>query len=476
MGTGNSSFLENQQEILRAMVKRLSQEFAYVSVLGTDGSGKKFIVKKTGVSIEESFVAERGFVVRVYNGCNYSEHSFNLLNPSNFEHVVQDILDTARERIKLFRDANIKMISYSVIEEEILQQEFVAKSNMEIEEVSDQVKLERLKELMNKVLAMSDEIVDARVSYEEAKVSKVFISSKRDLLQSYTWSTATLLPIASRNGKVKYSFGSRSGMDGIGVLKELEKMAENAANDAIRFLDAKRIIPGEYEFVCDPRVAGLIAHEAFGHGVEMDMFVKNRAKAKEYMNEKVAASIVNMKDGAASAKEVASYFFDDEGNLGSDTDVIVGGILKSGFSDALSALQLGTKPTGNGRRESFERKTYARMTNTFFTAGSNTVEEMISSIKHGFFLDGFMSGMEDPKNWGIQCVILKTVEIIDGKLTDNVYSPVYLTGYVPDLLNSISMLSDQIALSGSGFCGKGYKEHVKTSTGGTYMKAVGRLS
>ena len=85
--------------------------------------------------------------------------------------------------------------------------------------------------------------------------------------------------------------------------------------------------------------------------------------------------------------------------------------------------------------------------------------------------------MEDPKNWGIQCMIAKGLEIIDGKLTGEVISPVLMTGYVPDLLQSISMVSHKadLNLSGSGACGKGHKEWVKTSTGGTYIKAVGRL-
>ena len=83
--------------------------------------------------------------------------------------------------------------------------------------------------------------------------------------------------------------------------------------------------------------------------------------------------------------------------------------------------------------------------------------------------------MEDPKNWGIQCVISKGREIVDGKLTGKVVSPILLTGYVPDLLKSISMVSPDIELSGSGACGKGYKEWVNTSTGGSYIKAVGRL-
>ena len=66
-------------------------------------------------------------------------------------------------------------------------------------------------------------------------------------------------------------------------------------------------------------------------------------------------------------------------------------------------------------------------------------------------------------------------EIKDGKLTGNFISPVIFTGYVPDLLNSISMVSEKVELSGAGCCGKGYKEFVKVSSGGPYIKAKVRL-
>ena len=134
------------------------------------------------------------------------------------------------------------------------------------------------------------------------------------------------------------------------------------------------------------------------------MFVKNRAKGQEFINKPVASKIVNMRDGALSETEVGTYLFDDEGTLGTDTLVIEESILKSGISDLLSALKLGTTPTGNGRRESYQRKAYARMTNTFFEGGTDKLADMIKAVKKGYLLEGFFSGMEDPKNWGIQCV------------------------------------------------------------------------
>ena len=86
-------------------------------------------------------------------------------------------------------------------------------------------------------------------------------------------------------------------------------------------------------------LSGLIAHEAFGHGVEMDMFVKNRAKGVEFINKEIASDKVNMRDGALSDVEVGTYLFDDEGTLGTDTLVIENSILRSGISDLLSALK-----------------------------------------------------------------------------------------------------------------------------------------
>ena len=66
-------------------------------------------------------------------------------------------------------------------------------------------------------------------------------------------------------------------------------------------------------------------------------------------------------------------------------------------------------------------------------------------------------------------------EIKDGKLTGRIFSPIVLTGYVPDLLKSITMVSKDFALEGGGMCGKGWKEWVKVSDGGPCIKARIRL-
>jgi len=470
-----SNFLLKQKDIIKELVLKLSSEFSYVSVLGTDTLGKQYSVQRTGINLNDSNWSERGFVLRVHNSIGYSEFSFNQLSKENLDLFIKEIITDIKSDVNKLNVSSVNMISYPVIEEEQIQKSFLGDVEILPEKVSSKEKLERMVSINEKALNSSDLLVDFRVAYEEVHISKIFISSNKELEQSYIWTQGYLVAISRRENVTKFAHEGFSGLKGVEILYEMEKAYDNVVTTAINLLDAGKVVPGEYDVICTPDIAGLIAHEAFGHGVEMDMFVKNRAKAVEYLNKTVASPLVKMHDGATSANHVSSYLFDDEGTLGTDTIVIDKGILKTGISDLLSALKLGTNPTGNGKRESFERKAYTRMTNTFFAPGNDNLEDMIASVKFGYILDGTMSGMEDPKNWGIQCMILQGKEIRDGKLTGNIVSPVIMTGYVPDVLESITMVSDKVELSGAGACGKGYKEYSKVSDGGPYIKTRARL-
>ncbi len=470
-----SKFLKAQKLILKELVYALSKDFKYVSVLGTDVSGKLYLVRRTGAILNDSMWSERGFVVRVHNGINYSEFSFNQISSDTLDLVIKKIKNKVKDDINSLKQHSVRLSTYPVTEEEIIKDSFFGEVQILPDSMSSKEKLEKLTSIKDKSLESSELLVDMRVVYEEVHVSKVFISRNKDLEQSYIWGQGLLMPIVRKEDNTKYYYEGVSGLKGVELLDEMESKCDEAVSYAEKLLDAKRMTPGEYDVICNPEVSGLIAHEAFGHGVEMDMFVKNRAKAVEYLNKPVASELVTMHDGAKAEKQVSSYLFDDEGVIGSDTVIIDKGVLKTGISDLLSALRLNTKPTGNGKRESFERKAYARMTNTFFAAGEEKLEDMIASIKYGYLLENFTSGMEDPKNWGIQCMILAGKEIKDGKLTGNIVSPVIMTGYVPDVLQSISMVSDEVKLFGTGACGKGHKEFAKTADGGPYIKTRARL-
>jgi TldD protein len=76
--------------------------------------------------------------------------------------------------------------------------------------------------------------------------------------------------------------------------------------------------------------------------------------------------------------------------------------------------------------------------------------------------------MEDPQGWGIQITCHYGREIQHGKLTDRVFAPVSLSGYVPTVLGTVSAASPSVAFD-QGTCGKGHKEYVPNSSGGPYL-------
>lgn len=468
-----SGYLASKQADCEALVSLLDEHYDYASILATDVGGTSFSASRRQKAIREASLAERGFVARVYkNGC-YSEYSFNIFE--DVRATAEKIIRELDAQLELLEEVHAEILDTPKIEEEIVSLFEEKEVEMLPSSVSFEKVMEELTEISNKGLSLSENLLECMCSVTMTKISKMFISHNKKLKQSYIISEGMIGALGRKGSKTQMDYQSYSGLKGAEILKELENGVERVVRNVEELLDAGRVEPGEYDIICTPEVAGLIAHEAFGHGVEMDMFVKNRALAKEYMDKRVASDLVDMHDGALTAQNTSSYVFDDEGTVGQDTVIIHNGILKGGLADMLSALRLNVKPTGNGKRQSFERKAYARMTNTVFMPGKDTLEEMIKSIKHGYYLEGMQSGMEDPKHWGIQCMLTKGREIKGGKFTGTVVSPVIMTGYVPDLLKSITMVSDSAEVFGSGMCGKGYKEWVKVSDGGPYLKAKGRL-
>lgn len=467
--------LDQIKPALKDLVKELRKKYAYASVLAVEDDNRGWRISRTGKRINnQGFGGGSGYVVRVFDNIGCAEYSFNEFSKEKIPQIVK----TMEERIAAEArniPAGIEPLHTPVPSDKPATLKKVSAFEIHPKELGDEKILARLDEIRNKALTVEG-VLDAIATISYRAFRKIFISENRDLDQTVMWTNGAIVAMASRGEEVKDAYKGFSTLGGAELLDRMDSYATKVASEAVELLKSEPMIPGEYDCICDPDTTGMIVHEAFGHGVEMDMFVKDRALASSFIDERVASDLVTMHDGNA-VEDTATCWFDDEGTLTGDTVVISNGILKRGMCDALSAARLGVEPTGNGRRESYERKVYTRMTNTYFEGAKEgvTPENMIASVKYGFLLESPSSGMEDPKNWGIQCMVTRAREIKDGKLTGRVFSPIVLTGYVPDLLKSVSMMSSSLVTCGGGFCGKGYKEWVKVSDGGPYMKARIRL-
>jgi len=329
-------------------------------------------------------------------------------------------------------------------------------------------------ELHRKTRELDSRIVNVQVNYREIVESKAFVNRTKCLSQNVLRLRLGVVVFVSDGQQLQYDWLSKDGTGGLELIQISDEELRKLCDNAVALLSAEKVPPGMHEVICSPDISGVIAHEAFGHGVELDMFLKNRARSEQYLGKPVASPLVDIVDDPSFAGGYGSYFFDDEGQLASPTYIIRHGVFERGLSDLFSAHILGMPRTANGRRESFERKIYARMSNTFFARGDMSVEQMIGGVDRGVYLSQMSSGMEDPKGWGMQVTSHYGQEILKGKLTGRRFAPVGITGYVPDILQSISAVGDDFALDG-GTCGKGHKEWAPVSSGGPHLRLKARL-
>lgn len=461
-----STYLNGKRDDCKALVAALGRHFQYVSILGTDVSATVFRADRKSSAVQEGR-GECGFVIKMHDGRSFFEYSLDDISGDK-DALAARIVEAVRVDDRLSE----RMISAAALQDDPLIQDFARETDFA--QYDDAQLLDTCKQLSGELLSKDEHVLNAVAMIQPYTVSKLFITRSRELSQHYGWANGYLV-VVYNDGRMVQARHVEGDDRLSAIIQNLRAHTDGVIDLARHLTHATPIEPGVYDVITDSSISGLIAHEAFGHGVEMDQFVKDRALAKQFVGQYVASPITNMHDGAAATHSVASYFFDDDGVLAQDTQIIRDGVLKAGLSDLASAAQLGAAPTGNGRRDSYKRKAYSRMTNTFFEPGNDKLEDMIKSVKHGYMLFETNNGMEDPKNWQIQCTAEYGIEIVDGKLTDHYVSPVVMSGSVPDLLKSITMVSDNFKVIGSGMCGKGYKEWVRVSDGGPNLKVRVKL-
>ena len=336
-------------------------------------------------------------------------------------------------------------------------------------------RIDRFETLRRQLRQSDPRAVQASAGYGETLQQQVFANRVGMITQQVRRTTLSLVIFVSDGQRQRYEYIGRGGTGGLEVIEVTPAEVAEASATAVALLSARPAPAGVYDIVSDPSVSGTIAHEAFGHGVETDMFLKERARAAHFIGQRVGSDLVTIVDDPTVPGGYGGYFVDDEGQEAGPTTIIRDGIFERGLSDLYSATRLGIPRSGNGRRESVQRKAYARMSNTFFARGAHTPAELVESLDDGLLVCRALNGMEDPKGWGIQIWTNYAREVRGGKLTGTLYAPVAMTGYVLDVLADVSMVADDFEIT-PGTCGKGWKELVPNGSGGPHLRTRCRLA
>lgn len=316
-------------------------------------------------------------------------------------------------------------------------------------------KISLLQEIYVYLKKYSSNAVDITVSIAESIQNIGIININAKLFDVRPMIKFSINVVGKKNGVTDIGVSGFGGRYNIEYIKSNWRcFADKAINQLNKNLDAKFAPSGEYPVVLGNGWAGVILHEAIGHGLEADFNRKGTSVFSNKIGERVAASSVTIIDDGTIPNKRGSLNFDDEGTLTTRNVLVENGILKNYMYDNMNAILMGKKSTGNGRRENYKCLCIPRMTNTFMINGKYSEEELISSVHKGIYAVNFSGGQVDITSGKFTFSIQEGYLIEDGKITAPIKG-VTLIGDGEKVLSNISMVANNMTLDpGVGTCGK----------------------
>jgi len=264
--------------------------------------------------------------------------------------------------------------------------------------------------------------------------------------------------VAEQNGRRETGYHGLGGRYLYGKLfeeAEWNRAIDLSLAQALVNLESVAAPAGEMPVVMGSGWAGVLLHEAVGHGLEGDFNRKGTSAFSGRIGERVAAPGVTVIDDGAMDRRRGSLTIDDEGTPTQRNVLIEDGILKGYLQDRLNARLMGMDATGNGRRESFAHAPMPRMTNTFMLAGKDEPAELIGRVKDGIYAKSFGGGQVDITSGKFVFSCTEAYRIRGGKIAEPIKGAT-LIGDGPTVLTKVSGIGNDLELDeGIGICGKG---------------------
>jgi TldD protein len=260
--------------------------------------------------------------------------------------------------------------------------------------------------------------------------------------------------ITRENGNVQRAFEGKSAVAGFDAVQGRHAVAEQVAQRAIDLLSAPQVKGGRYTVVCNPRLSGVFAHEAFGHLSEAD-FVYANPQAQEMMvlGRRFGREFLTIADDGNIPGLRGTHKYDDEGTPTDRTDLIKNGILVGRLHSRETAAKMGEQPTGNARATDYRYAPIVRMTNTFIEGGETSFEEMIRDVDLGIYACDAYGGQTALENFSFSSAYAYMIR--DGQIAEMVRD-VILSGNLFTTLENIDAVGNDFQWpEGAGTCGKG---------------------
>ncbi|MBA7559807.1 hypothetical protein ES708_01422 [subsurface metagenome] len=327
----------------------------------------------------------------------------------------------------------------------------------------------RLLDKYNEIIWRTPKLQTSTIGYGDGYRKGIFLNSLGSYIEQDRMDiTLRLNAVATEGNEVQQaglSLGSRLDFKEI---QSLHHQVEQMAQRSVELLSAPQIKGGEYTVVLDPVLAGVFAHEAFGHLSESD-FVYENDRLREVMTigKQFGGKLLNIVDDPTMPGLRGSYKYDDEGVPAKKTYLIREGKLVGRLHSRETAAKMEEKPTGNARAVNYRFPPIVRMSNTYIEPASSSFADIISDIKEGVYVKNWYGGTTSMEMFTFSAG--EAYMIRNGKIAE-LLRPVMLTGNVFTTLMNIDAIGNDLEMNQGGGCGKGEQYPLPVSNGSPHIR------
>ncbi|WP_456474370.1 TldD/PmbA family protein [Candidatus Pyrohabitans sp.] len=379
---------------------------------------------------------------------------------------VEAVKDLARRAL---RGARMERERTQLAEVEVARDRVEARAELHPTRASLEEKLEYLMRA-HEVAKSYESIVSTSFAYSDASIEITYLSSEgAEIAMRYPRVAFYAQVFAKDGAKIQFA-GERVGAtSGLETLSNVELVAKEACEKALRLLHAKAAPSGEFTVVIDPKLTGVFIHEALGHAVEADHVVQGESILAGKLGETIASEQVTIYDDPTLEQGFGSYFYDAEGVRAQKKAVVERGVLRSYLHSRETAAKLGQAPTGNARAQGYNFQQMPRMSNTYLARGDASFEELIEDVKFGVYLLGSRGGEVDTARGVFQFSAEEGFLIEKGEVTTPVRD-VALSGETLAILRRVDAVGSDFGVH-IGYCGKS-GQLVAVGDGGPAIRTV----
>jgi TldD protein len=256
---------------------------------------------------------------------------------------------------------------------------------------------------------------------------------------------------------------------------DLAGNAPRISEEAAALLRADECPAGVTTVVIDAEQMQLQVHESVGHPTELDRVYGTEAAyagtsflhPEDLGTLRYGSAHMNITADATTPLGLGTFGFDDEGVPAGRETIVGEGVLHGFLTSRETAARIGSGAGGSMRADGWQRMPLVRMTNLHLEPGSGSLEELISEVDEGIYLQTNKSWSIDDKRLNFQFGTQMAWEIKGGKLGRLLRDATY-TGVTPVFWGSLERVAgpEEWVMHGLTNCGKGQPgQHAHVSHG-----------